>query len=306
MRHAEALAPFLLGVVEVDADDHVGAGEPQPLDDVETDAAQPEHHAFGAGLHLGGVEDGADAGGDAAADVADLVEGSVFANLRDRDLGQHREIREGRGAHVVVQLLAVEREARGAVRHDALALGRADGGAQVGLARQARRALPAFGRVERNDVVALFHAGHARPDVDDDAGPLVAEDGRKQPFGVGAGEREFVGVADARRLHLDQHLSGLRPVELDVGDHQRLGLLQCDGGTGLHGGCPPRRCRLAPIEAEDAEKCRESESFEAGDRGKPRCRRVGAAPTVASQRRVRIFAMGSCPRASDVPFEKNF
>ena len=36
------LAPCLLVVVDVDADDHVGAGEPQALDDVEADAAEPE------------------------------------------------------------------------------------------------------------------------------------------------------------------------------------------------------------------------------------------------------------------------
>ena len=45
MRHAEALAPFLLGSVEVDADDHVGAGQLSALDDVEADAAEAEHHA---------------------------------------------------------------------------------------------------------------------------------------------------------------------------------------------------------------------------------------------------------------------
>ena len=179
MRHAEALAPFLLAVVDVDADDHVGAGKPQPLDDVEADAAEPEHDGLGAGLDLRGVEDGADAGGDAAADVADLVERGVLANLGDGDLRQHGEIRERGRAHVVVQLLAVEREARGAVRHDALALRGADGGAQVGLARQAGRALPAFRRVERDDVIALLHAGHARSDVDDDAGALMAQDGRE-------------------------------------------------------------------------------------------------------------------------------
>src|SRR5262249_53211677 len=46
MRHAEALAPLLLGVVDVDADDHVRAGEPQPLDDIEADAAEPEYDAL--------------------------------------------------------------------------------------------------------------------------------------------------------------------------------------------------------------------------------------------------------------------
>src|SRR5262252_8659983 len=177
--HAEALAPLLLGVVEVDADDHVGAGEPQPLDDVEADAAEPEHDALRAWFHLGGIENGADAGGDAAADVTNLVERSVLANLGDRDLGQHGEIRERGGAHVMVQLFAPEREPRRPVGHDALPLGRADGRAQIGLARQTRRALPAFRRIERNDVVALLHARHARPDIDDDAGALVAENGRE-------------------------------------------------------------------------------------------------------------------------------
>ena len=61
-----------------------------------------------------------------------------------------------------------------------------------------------------------FFAGHARPDVDDDAGALMAEDGGEQPFGIGAGERELVGVADAGRLDLDQYLAGFRPVELDL------------------------------------------------------------------------------------------
>src|SRR5262245_11363707 len=40
MRHAEALAPGLLVVVEVDADDPVGAGKPETLNDVEADAAE--------------------------------------------------------------------------------------------------------------------------------------------------------------------------------------------------------------------------------------------------------------------------
>jgi hypothetical protein len=53
---------------------------------------------------LGGVDDGADAGGDAAADVANLVEGGVFADFGQRDLGHHRVVREGAAAHVVVNL----------------------------------------------------------------------------------------------------------------------------------------------------------------------------------------------------------
>jgi hypothetical protein len=229
MGHAEALAPAFLGRVDVDADDHVGADEPEALDDVEADAAEPEHDALGAGLHMRGVDHRADAGGHAAADVADLVEGRVFADLGHRDLGQHGVVGECRGAHVVVELLAVEGEPRGAVGHQALALGGADGGAQIGLARQARRALAAFRRIERDDVVALFDAGHARADIDHDAGALMAEDRRKQPFRVGARQRELVGVADAGGLDLDQHLALPRAFEVDLGDLQRL--------SGLDGHC---------------------------------------------------------------------
>jgi hypothetical protein len=127
--------------VEVDADDHVGAGQARALDHVEADAAEAEHHDVGAGLDLGGVDHRADAGGDAAADVADLVERRVLADLRQRDLGHHGVVGEGRGAHVVVHGLAAEREAAGAVGHQALALGGADRLAEVGLGAEAVLAL---------------------------------------------------------------------------------------------------------------------------------------------------------------------
>jgi hypothetical protein len=140
----------------------------------------------------------------------------------------------------MVQFLPVEREARGAIGHDTLALRGTDGGAQIGLARQTRRALPAFRRVERDDVVPFLDAGHARPDIDDDAGAFVAEDGREQTLGVGAGQRELVGVTDAGGFDLDQHFAGFRSLQLDLRDGERLALLQCDGGTGFHDGFPPR------------------------------------------------------------------
>src|SRR4029077_7332086 len=85
VRHAEALAPGLLFRVEIDADDHVGADKAQALDHVEPDAAEPEDDAFCAWLDLGGVDDSADAGGYAAADVADLVERCVGADFRYRN-----------------------------------------------------------------------------------------------------------------------------------------------------------------------------------------------------------------------------
>jgi hypothetical protein len=48
MGHAELLAPGLVVGVDVDADDHVGAGHFQALDHVQADAAQAEDHGLGA------------------------------------------------------------------------------------------------------------------------------------------------------------------------------------------------------------------------------------------------------------------
>ncbi len=83
-------------------------------------------------------------------------------------------------------------------------------------------------------MIAGLERGHARADLAHDAGALMAEDRREQPFGIGARERVGVGVADARRLDLDQDLAGPRAVELDGLDRQRLAGLEGDGGAGLH------------------------------------------------------------------------
>ena len=46
-------------------------------------------------------------------------------------------------------------------------------------------------------MVALLQAGHARADVDDDAGTLVAQDRGEEAFRVVAREGEPVGVAQS-------------------------------------------------------------------------------------------------------------
>ncbi len=77
------------------------------------------------------------------------------------------------------------------------------------LPRQARLTLAAFGRVERDDVVAGLHRGDARADLAHDARALVAEDAGNRPSLIEPVERVGVGVADAGRHDLDQHLAGL-------------------------------------------------------------------------------------------------
>ena len=233
MGHAEPLTPGLL-LVDVDADDHVGADKAQALDDVEPDAAQPEDDGRCAGLDLGRVDHGADAGRDAAADVADLVERRVLADFRDGDLRQHRVVSRTSTCPCSGAPSSPRREAAGAVRHDPLALRGADGRAQVRLAREARWAIPAFGRVKRNDVIAFLDARHPRTDIDDDAGPLVAKDSRKETLRIGPRQCEIVGMADASRLDLDKDLSLLGTFKIELDDLERLGLFESDGGARLH------------------------------------------------------------------------
>jgi hypothetical protein len=220
--HAELAAPFLARRIDVDADDPVGAGKSCALDHVEADPAEAEHDDVVADLDLGSVYHRPDARGHPAADVAAGLERRVLADLGHRDLGQHGEVREGRTAHVVKDRLALVREAAGAVGHQPLALRGADRGAQVGLAREARLTLTALGGVERDHVVARFDRGHPRPDLADDPRPLVAEDAREDALGIEPVQCVGVGVADAGRHDLDQHLAVLRPFEIELDDLERL------------------------------------------------------------------------------------
>jgi hypothetical protein len=134
--------------------------------------------------------------------------------------------------------LAVDAEPAGAVGHQALALGGADRLAQVRLLAQAVFALAAFRRVERNDVIALFDAGDARPDIDHDAGALMAENAGKPPFAIQSGQGVGVGMADAGRLDFDQHLSRPRAVQLDGFDAQRFTSLERHRGANIHVALP--------------------------------------------------------------------
>src|SRR5262249_11758268 len=127
------------------------------------------------------------------------------------------------------------RETARAVRHDAPALRRGDRGAEIGLARETGFALPAFRRVERNDVVAFCDARNARSDIDHDARAFMTEDRWQQTLRVRARTRELVGVADARGLDFDKHLAGARPFKIDGFDDKLLTSLQGKGGLSFHG-----------------------------------------------------------------------
>jgi hypothetical protein len=83
-------------------------------------------------------------------------------------------------------------------------------------------------------MVTFFHRGHAGADLDDDTGALVPENRREQPFRISAGQREFIGVADARCLNLNQDLAVARTVELDGDDFKGFAGRKGDGGANIH------------------------------------------------------------------------
>ena len=112
----------------------------------------------------------------------------------------------------MMDLITAAREPAGAVRHHALALCCANRHAEIGLARKAIFALSAFGRVERDHMIPFRDTRHPAPDIGDDAGTLMPEDRRKEPFGIGPRQGELVGVADPGRLDLDQNFPVFRAV----------------------------------------------------------------------------------------------
>src|SRR5450759_3769093 len=234
MRHAEAVAPFFLGTIEVNSDDFVGAHHPRALDDVEPDTAKPEHDHVCARRDLGGVHHRADTRRHTAAAIATLIERRVLANLRDGNLWQHSEVRESRAAHVVEDRLAFMAEPRRALGHQALALGRADCGAQVGLAAEAALTLAAFGGVERYHMVTGLHRGDALSHLPDDTGTFVAEDRGENSLAIESVKRIGVGVANSRRLDLDKDFTSFGTIQIELDDFKRLLCLKRDSGACLH------------------------------------------------------------------------
>ena len=145
---AELGRPLLLRLVHVYDNDLARLLLDRALDDTQTNAASAEDGDGGALLDTAlasGDDGGAVTGGDAAAEQACAVHGSIRGDGDDGDVGHNGVLGEGRAAHEVEEVLALALEARGAVRHHTLALGRADGTAEVGLARLAELALLALG-----------------------------------------------------------------------------------------------------------------------------------------------------------------
>ena len=134
----------------------------------------------------------------------------------------------------MIDRLALVGHAAGAVGHQPLPLGRADRGAQVGLAGQAAFALTAFRGVKRDDMVIGLDAGDTGTDFANNSRAFVPKHAGELALAVQAVERVGVGVTDAGRHDLDQHLARLGPFQIQFNNLERLLGFKCYGSAGFH------------------------------------------------------------------------
>ena len=83
-------------------------------------------------------------------------------------------------------------------------------------------------------MIAGLHRGDPGADLADDASTLVPQDRGENAFAVEAIQRVGVGMANAGRLDLHQHLAGLRSLQIKLHNLKRLLRLERDGGACLH------------------------------------------------------------------------
>ncbi len=222
----------------------------------------PKIATVSPGRDLGRVDGRTPAGGHAAADQHGLVQRQVVVDLDRRVLVDHAVLAEGaEDAHGAVlaagpgerEMLAgqVALQDRRAPVADRLAPG---GAVAADAAVRDERA---------DDMVTGLHPGHARPNLLDDPGALVAEHHRQACLEVPVRDVD-VGMAQARVQVADQDLAVLRAVQVELLDLDALARLVDDGCLGLHRlsfgfGDPPNSssqataCSTVPTElAEDS------------------------------------------------------
>jgi hypothetical protein len=83
-------------------------------------------------------------------------------------------------------------------------------------------------------VIAFAKRRHARPNVDDNTRAFMTENGGKQSFRIGARASEFIGVADAGRLDLDEHFARAGSVQVDGHHFKRFTRGGGNSGLRLH------------------------------------------------------------------------
>ena len=224
---AESTGERQLLRIGVDRHDPGGTGDASALDHVEPDAAAPDHGDRVAGLDMGDVEDGTQAGDDGAAEDRRQLDRHV-ARYRDyapfvhqHPLGEPTDpTHRGDGAAV------------GGGEPGAFAGGPSDRlrvAALAGLAAMARRAPTASSEQAGDDRVAHRHRADRRADRLDDPCRFVAEHLRARPDERPVQAVE-VAVTEPARLDPDEDLARTGRVVLDDVDDEVVSAVVEDRG----------------------------------------------------------------------------
>ena len=150
----------------------------------QANTAQTKYGYGIAFLHFRGVMDRSDTGGHATSQQTHFIQRSLRVNLRQRDLCANGIFAEGTGTHIVINRLAVIREARCAIRHQTFALCRPHGLTQVSFTRFTELALAALCGVQRDHMIARFQAGDAFPHFNHNAAAFMAQYRREHAFRI--------------------------------------------------------------------------------------------------------------------------
>lgn len=231
-------------VVDVDGDDAAGPRDDGTEHARQADAAEADDSDHVTGLGLGRVDRGTDAGDDGTAEQGGILERHVLGDLLHRVARHDGVLGEAGEAGVVGDLLALELQAAAAGGEITALLGGVVGGAQIGTRVVALPAIAAARREDEDDVVADLDVRDAVSERGDLASAFMAEH-RWQRARAGVVDGREVGMAQARRAHLDQHLARSRRIELQRLDFEGLALsvragqalLIKDGATNLHCKC---------------------------------------------------------------------
>ena len=196
----------------VDPDDAIGAGQARPLHPFKTDTPRPNTTTLAPGSTLA-VKMTAPIPVVTPQPCSRPVKRGILANLGDCDLGQLGVAWSTSSGPCSGEFGLPAGKTAGAVRHQPLALGRPDGGAQVRLARQAALADAALGRIEPENMITSPQGLHLRP-TSTRRPRLRGRRSTEIALGVGARESYLVGVTDISGLELisTSPASGLRVV----------------------------------------------------------------------------------------------
>ena len=194
--------------------DHPGrTGDGGTVDTGQANAATADDGDRGAGLHLGGVDDRANAGRDPATDQSRPVEGHVFTDLRHRVLVHQHVLGEG------AQVGELLEHAAGLAQPGffPFATPRFRLLAQGHVTREAVLTVSAEHRKTGDHVIARFHVVHVGADLLDDACAFMAEDHGRDAR-VGTIEEMQIAVTNTGSSSADQHFPRSRLGDVDVLD----------------------------------------------------------------------------------------